>query len=91
MKRYIKAFTYKRYNANPRDTNEGDCQTRAVALAFDVSYKEAGKMLGKRSGSDFFKSVWNVQYKLKELGCKMIEVPKEDKITVKQFSDEDGK
>lgn len=62
MKKLIKdveAATYKKYNANTRGTNTGDCVKRSLSMAFDISYNEVGKELNAIMKETRFKE-WNV-------------------------------
>jgi len=45
MKRYIQTAEYKRYNANNRGTDTGDCVKRALSMAFDMDYVAVGREL----------------------------------------------
>ena len=93
MKRYIRAFTFRQYNANPRGTIEGDCQTRAISLALDIPYKQVSDILSggtKRNWATDNSLV--VRSKLiKDFGCREEELPESDRITIREFADAQGK
>ena len=58
---YIQSFSYFDYNANPRGTTTGDCQTRAIATAFGWTWKEARKLL-RKYGNDWYNYATNVEH-----------------------------
>lgn len=97
MKRYIKSHGYLSYNVNPRGTVTGDCQTRAIAMALNLSWDEVRRTLRKR-GKDWFNNYWNVAKALTDdFACKKIDVDftqhsdKKDYLTVADFCDNQGK
>ena len=92
MKRYIQSYSYFDYNANPRGTTTGDCQTRAIATAFGWTWQEARKLL-RKFGNDWYNHAVNVERVLEhELKCQVIPVDTMGKpyITVGDFCDNQG-
>lgn len=97
MYRYIRSYTYVDYNTNPRGTMTGDCQTRAIAMAFDMSWDDARKAL-RRVGKDWYSSAFLVRKTLTdEFGCTKVDVdlddhsPDKDYLSVAEFCDTVGK
>lgn len=97
MKRYIKSHGYLSYNVNPRGTNTGDCQTRAIALAFDISWDDARKLL-RKVGKDWYNKAFLVRSTLvDELGCTKVDINLDDHsegtdyLSVAEFCDTVGK
>lgn len=51
--KYIEAWKY--YNANVHGKNVEDCPKRALSLAYDIPYNEAGKVLRSQGYADWHK------------------------------------
>lgn len=99
MKRYVRAYKFLRYNANPRGTKTGDCQTRAIAMAFDMTWDEVRKAL-REGGFDgnTFKMHWHVSDVLEtKFHCKLMDISLNSLaddtkyLTVGEFCDTYGK
>ena len=85
MYRYIKAHGYLDYNVNPRGTNTGDCQTRAISMALGLSWDDVRKKL-REYGHGRYNSYYVVKDALTEVfNCE--EVPFEGELTVGEFCD----
>ncbi len=85
MYRYIKSHSYLDYNVNPRGTNTGDCQTRAIAMALGLSWDEVRKRL-RAYGHDSFRHTVVFENALSEVfNCEKI--PFSDECTVGEFCD----
>lgn len=90
MKRKVYSAEYKRYNANNRGKNVGDCVNRAISLAFNMDYNELHKRLLNKMHQFSYNSwkVWPV-YEGVIFDLSDIAFAKEviDDITVAEFID----
>ena len=89
---YIQSFSYFDYNSNPRGTSTGDCQTRAIATAFNMSWDKVRRIL-RKYGNDWFNREYNVTAVLKdEFHCKPIKLDLSgaEYLTVGEFCDNQG-
>ena len=90
MKKQVRAAELKRYNANSRGTNTGDCVKRSISLAFSISYNEAGKLLNAKM-HELHRNEWNIPQVffpvIQELGGSDKIFVKDLKLTVGQFAD----
>ena len=79
---YIESFSYVDYNANPRGTSTGDCQTRAIATAFDMSWDKVRRILRKEKNpynSDHYRGISHLSRVLvDEFKCKQIPIPEDE-------------
>lgn len=93
MKKRVYSAEYKKYNANNRGKNVGDCVNRAISLAFNMDYNDIHKRLLDRMHQMNYNSwkVWPI-YEAVIYDLSDIVSSKEviDDITVSEFIDKYG-
>lgn len=86
----IESAEWKRYNANTRDSNVGDCVKRALTIAYSMDYDEVSKELN-RIKRKYNKSAYNltsVYYKFVEArGSSFKKLLKDNPVTVEEMCD----
>lgn len=91
MKIYVTSAEYKRYNANNRGSNVGDCVKRSISLAFDMPYNQVSRELNelaKGSPFDYNQRPVYLKFILAHGGTKLIDDFGD--ITVEEFADTTG-
>lgn len=91
---HVNEMSFVKYNANKDNKNKGDCTIRALSLAYDKPYETISKELrGQTYGTGrTFKSKKNLTTFIKKYGYEGSEIwNRSDRITVKEFSDENNK
>lgn len=97
MKKIIYSAEYKRYNANNRGSDVGDCVKRAISMAFNKDYVEVGRALNAEMKSQRLEH-WNVHRvydkiisayggSQERIPQDLEEFPKGIAVTVQQFLD----
>ena len=87
MKRIILG-AFKRYNANTKDVNKGDCTVRAMSLAYGIEYESVYKELKqiqKEHGRTFYNTRPNLIDFIDRHGGSQITL--NESITVEEFSE----
>lgn len=83
-KRVFGAF--KRYNANTKNINKGDCSVRALSLAYGLEYADVYKELKSTAGAGRYNTGFNIYRFVDRHGGEILKMY-DTRITVEEFSE----